>query len=242
MANADTLPLWLDSVQAVILAGGKGTRMFPSTKPKCLTEIKGKPILLQQLRWLRTSGVRHITVCIGNNANEVATALAGFANELRDIQISMSNAGTEAGIGERLQCALALLPRNSLSLVCYGDTLADIAIESMVKIQRQDPECSVVAVCRYQLPLGIFVLHEDHRIVQQFHEKPYTEELVPHAYANIGYLLSPTSSLYQSAHNWPDVLQSLISKNQLLSHIHLGRHITINTPADVEQAEKEWTV
>jgi histidinol-phosphate phosphatase family protein len=53
--------------QAVILAGGRGTRMRPLTddKPKCMIPILGKPFLEYQLRQLRNQGVDRVLLLLG---------------------------------------------------------------------------------------------------------------------------------------------------------------------------------
>lgn len=54
-------------MQAVILAGGLGTRMRPFTEkaPKCLLPVRGRPFIDYQLELLKAGGVREIVLCIG---------------------------------------------------------------------------------------------------------------------------------------------------------------------------------
>src|SRR5512142_2153819 len=54
-------------MRAVILAGGKGTRLAPYTTvlPKPLMPIGDMPILEVVLRQLRTAGVTHVTMAVG---------------------------------------------------------------------------------------------------------------------------------------------------------------------------------
>lgn len=58
-------------VQAVILAGGKGTRLRPVTAdlPKPLIPIANRPLISHQMRHLAASGVRDITLALGYNAD-----------------------------------------------------------------------------------------------------------------------------------------------------------------------------
>ncbi|HEX2053554.1 MAG TPA: NTP transferase domain-containing protein, partial [Actinomycetota bacterium] len=46
-------------MQAVVLAGGKATRMRPYTddRPKAMVEVAGTPIVEHQIRWLKANGV-----------------------------------------------------------------------------------------------------------------------------------------------------------------------------------------
>jgi NDP-sugar pyrophosphorylase family protein len=55
-------------VQAVILAGGLGTRLRPITEtvPKAMIPIKGRPFLEYELDLLWKGGIQDFVICIGN--------------------------------------------------------------------------------------------------------------------------------------------------------------------------------
>jgi NDP-sugar pyrophosphorylase family protein len=55
-------------MQAVILAGGLGTRLGPVTEstPKAMVPVCGRPFLTYQLEYLAHHGVRDIIVCVGH--------------------------------------------------------------------------------------------------------------------------------------------------------------------------------
>src|SRR5437870_13645275 len=57
----------IGKVQAVILAGGLGTRLRPYTflLPKPMLPVGAKPILEHIIDWLRESGEREVVVSIG---------------------------------------------------------------------------------------------------------------------------------------------------------------------------------
>src|SRR5436305_3006996 len=54
-------------IQAVILAGGLGTRMLPYTEtvPKPMLPVRGRPFIEHQLQLLRSAGVRRFLLLIG---------------------------------------------------------------------------------------------------------------------------------------------------------------------------------
>ncbi len=54
-------------MQAVILAGGLGTRLRPATdmRPKAMVAVDGRPFLEYEVRLLRSEGVDDLVVCLG---------------------------------------------------------------------------------------------------------------------------------------------------------------------------------
>lgn len=60
-------------IQAIILAGGLGTRLGPLTQglPKALLPIQGKPFIHYQLRWLSRHGIQDVVLCVGHLAQPI---------------------------------------------------------------------------------------------------------------------------------------------------------------------------
>ena len=63
-------------MQALILAGGEGTRLRPltSTVPKAVIPLAGRPFLSYVLEWLRGHGVDDVLLSCGHLAREVRAA------------------------------------------------------------------------------------------------------------------------------------------------------------------------
>ncbi len=53
--------------EAIILCGGKGTRVskFTKDKPKCLININGKPFLYHQLKYLKKNNIKDVILSTG---------------------------------------------------------------------------------------------------------------------------------------------------------------------------------
>ena len=60
-------------MKAIIIAAGPGSRLFPFTEehPKCMLDVKGKPILQRTLETLRKCGVNNIIVVRGHAAEKI---------------------------------------------------------------------------------------------------------------------------------------------------------------------------
>ena len=56
---------------AIILAGGKGTRLGDKLPTKAMLEINGKTLLQRQLEWLFAEKFGKVILCLGHRATEV---------------------------------------------------------------------------------------------------------------------------------------------------------------------------
>lgn len=116
-------------MQAVILAGGKGTRLAErlAGKPKPLVEVCGVPLLERQVRMLEAHGVDDVVVLVNHAADQIRDFFS--ANEF-SAKVQIVDDGEPRGTaGAVLACLELLQPR---SLIIYGDTLFDIDVSHMV--------------------------------------------------------------------------------------------------------------
>ena len=65
-------------MKAIILAAGTGSRLRPlsDNKPKCLVEVRDKPILLHQLDMLNASGFTEVEIITGYEGQQISSAVA----------------------------------------------------------------------------------------------------------------------------------------------------------------------
>lgn len=108
----------LRPTQAVILAGGRGTRLRPltDTVPKPMVSFHGRPFLEYLLDQLREQGFDRILLLLGYLAEVVQ---AHFGNGRRfGLRIDYSVAPADTETGRRLQLAAPHLDRHFLLLYC----------------------------------------------------------------------------------------------------------------------------
>jgi len=104
--------------QAVILAGGRGTRLKPltDTQPKALIEFKGKPFLGFLLEMLSAQGFSEVLLLLGYRAAQIKSYCGdGSAWEL---EISYSVTSEQNETGERLRLAADLIDEHFLLMYC----------------------------------------------------------------------------------------------------------------------------
>ena len=90
------------NVQAVIMAGGKGTRLFPLTEntPKPLIALFDRPLLEHQIELLRQDGIRDIILTVGHLKQRIIDHLGDgdrFGVHLRYV-VEESPLGTAGGV------------------------------------------------------------------------------------------------------------------------------------------------
>jgi L-glutamine-phosphate cytidylyltransferase len=71
-------------MRAIIIAAGKGTRLFPLTKntPKSLIEVgNGITMLESQLHSLKENGVKDVTIIIGYKAEQIEAKIKKYSND-----------------------------------------------------------------------------------------------------------------------------------------------------------------
>jgi histidinol-phosphate phosphatase family protein len=117
--------------QAVILAGGKGTRLSERLKglPKPLVDIDGVPLLERQITLLRDQGFGEILVLVNYRA-EIIDAFLKSKNYF-GISVKCVDDGEPRGTAGAVYQALALL--RSRFLVVYGDTLFNVDFDRFWK-------------------------------------------------------------------------------------------------------------
>ena len=104
--------------QAVILAGGQGTRLRPLTEsvPKPMVQVGGKPFLEYQIEQLRDQGFERVVLLLGH-LPDVVRDYFGVGRRW-DLSIEYSVTAVDDDTGRRIKLAEPLLERHFLLLYC----------------------------------------------------------------------------------------------------------------------------
>ncbi|HJV07329.1 MAG TPA: bifunctional UDP-N-acetylglucosamine diphosphorylase/glucosamine-1-phosphate N-acetyltransferase GlmU [Chromobacteriaceae bacterium] len=103
----------MDRLSVVILAAGKGKRMY-SSLPKVLHPVGGKPMLARVIETARSLEPQQLVVVYGHGGEAVRQAI-------QDQDIVWVEQAQQLGTGHALKMALAALPAEGRTLVLYGD-------------------------------------------------------------------------------------------------------------------------
>ena len=117
--------------EAVILAGGFGTRLKPLVPdvPKAMAPVAGKPFLEILLTHLEKKGIRHVILSVGYLAEIIE---AHFGNSFASIHISYAHENEPLGTGGALRFAMRQC-REDVTLALNGDTFLDVDLERAMR-------------------------------------------------------------------------------------------------------------
>lgn len=165
-------------VQAVILAGGKGTRLRPVTAdlPKPLVPIANRPLVEHQLRHLAAAGVRDVTLALGYNA----AAFEGVEREADELGLNVRIVTEPAplGTGGALRWCLDAGAFDERPLLWLnGDVVASPNVRSLYEVHtgRGSLLTFWLTSVRDVSEFGVLELDAEGR-VERFLEKPAPEE------------------------------------------------------------------
>ena len=156
-------------MKAIILAGGKGTRLAPYTTilPKPLMPIGDMPILEIVIRQLAHHGIRDITLAVGYLA-ELLMAYCGDGEKF-GIQIDYSREEEPLGTAG----PIALVPNlNETFLVMNGDLLATLDYSAMWKYHKERGALATLASYRRDVKIDLGVIEAEDGWVKDYIEKP----------------------------------------------------------------------
>ena len=157
-------------MQAVILAGGKGTRLRPYTTvlPKPLMPIGDMPVVEVIVRQLRAAGFDRLVLAVGYLPH-LFRAFIGDGERFGgpvDFVLEETPLGTAGALG--LVSGL-----QSDFLLINGDTLTNLDYRAFMEFHRQHGAIATIATQTRQNPVdyGVLEIGEDHRLVR-YVEKP----------------------------------------------------------------------
>jgi NDP-sugar pyrophosphorylase family protein len=163
----------LAGIDAVILAGGLGTRLravLPD-RQKVLADVGGRPFLGKLIDFYADAGAGRIVLALGYHSEDVETYVRRYGGSS---QVIASVEPEPRGTGGALRHALPHVESDTV-LVANGDSFADVDLSALLRLHRARGSAITLAlahvgdVSRYGR-----VLFDDNGAVTRFEEKPST--------------------------------------------------------------------
>jgi mannose-1-phosphate guanylyltransferase/phosphomannomutase len=158
-------------VQAVIMAGGEGSRLRPLTSnlPKPMLPVANRPLMQHIIELLRKHGITDVVATV----QFLSSIIRNYFGDGSDLGVSLSYATEDAPLGTAGSVANARDMLSGRFLVISGDALTDIDLEEVVDFHESKGAAATLVLKRMQDPLefGIVMTSDDGR-VERFLEKP----------------------------------------------------------------------
>jgi dTDP-glucose pyrophosphorylase/CBS domain-containing protein len=223
-------------LQAVVMAGGKGTRLRPLTDniPKPMLSVGDRPLMELTIEKLYNSGIRHVDV----STNYLAESIIEYFGNGSAFGVELNYIKEDRPLGTAGALGLMDTPGGTI-LVINGDVLTEVNFEAMLAYHQEQNSELTVGVRQYGMQVPYGVLECDGPNVRHLKEKPNLTFLV-----NAGiYLLEP--SVYQYIpkdirFDMTDLIQKLLDDNRpVMSYPIIEYWLDIGQPADYEQAQND---
>jgi glucose-1-phosphate cytidylyltransferase len=242
-------------MKAVILAGGRGTRLAEETtlKPKPLVEANGRPLIWHIMQNYYRHGISEFIVLSGYKGQQIREYFANFWLHQADLTFDLSTSNQEilkvrglpwkvtvldTGIDTNTGGRIARL-KGSLEedfLLTYGDGVADIDIEGLLSSHRKSN--NVATLTAVQPPARFGALNLSGNRVVSFQEKPEGEG----AWVNGGFFaFTPKIFDYLRGDNSSlefDALPKVASDGKLGFYKHSGFWQPVDTIRDLQRLEE----
>jgi glucose-1-phosphate cytidylyltransferase len=246
-------------VKAVILAGGRGTRLAEETtlRPKPMVEIGGRPILWHIMKIYAAHGVTDFVICLGYKGWQIKEFFLNYRSHAADLTVDLAtgavevlrpnaepwrvtlvDTGEDTMTGGRLRRIAPHVAADEAFCMTYGDGVGDVDITALLAFHRaHGKQATVTAV----VPPGRFgALQREGNRVAAFTEKPAGDG----GTINGGFfVLSPRvlARIAGDATVWEnEPLTGLARDGELCAYDHRGFWQPMDTLRDREQLERLW--
>ena len=247
-------------MKAVILAGGRGTRLgqLSSIKPKPMVEIGNRPIIWHIMKLYSHYGVKEFIICAGYLGYQIKDYFINYLNNVSDVKINLNknsieyinkkerlnweisiiDTGQETMTGGRLLKIKEFLDDNTPFFMTYGDGLADINLSKLLDFHKKSKKLVTMTAVYPPPRFGSLVI--ENNLVTKFSEKNIGDV----GRINGGFFVCEKQALkYINNKNqpWESLpLVNLSSSRELSAFLHNGFWQPMDTLRERDELEELW--
>jgi glucose-1-phosphate cytidylyltransferase len=246
-------------VKAVILAGGRGSRLSEETvvRPKPLVEIGGRPIIWHIMNIYAAQGVSDFVVCAGYKGYLLKEYFANLGLHDSDVtfdlgsgevtyhqpaqlpwRVTVVDTGLDTMTAGRVLRVRDHLVQDEPFLLTYGDGVADVDVRATIALHRACRLLATMTVVRPSARFGTVAV-EAQRVTEMLEKHPSGVTQV-----NGGFFVVEPAVLDRidgDASVWErDVLPGLATDGELAAYQHDGYWQPMDTAWERELLEELW--
>ncbi len=222
-------------MQAIILAGGFGTRLksMVSAVPKPMAPVNGRPFLSYLLDNLNKYGFQKVVLAVGYQKESIINF---YKNRYKNIAIQYSVEEEPLGTGGCLKQAMELIDDDYV-FVLNGDTMFDINYHEMAKLETLSIACKEM----YDFDRYGEVRMDSNHTILSFEEKSF----VKNGYINGGiyYLPKNIFSTYRLSKKFSlekDFFEKYMYELKIKAYLSNAYFLDIGIPQDYKQAQEDF--
>lgn len=225
-------------VDAIIMAGGRGTRLHPYTKdlPKPMLELKNKPIIAHNIDRLIYFGVKNFYISVNHLKEQIINFLNSY---YKNSLINITFLQEDQPLGTIGSIAIQKKYQSSDLLIINADILTNIDFEDFFLSYKKNNSDMAVSAFNVKVDIPYAVMETKGEIIKSFVEKP---SFIYHSNAGI-YLLKekyvsqiPTHQAYDAI----DMMSDLIKKDKIVSHFPIrGYWLDIGNLQNYKKAQED---
>jgi len=225
-------------MQAVVLAGGKGTRLAPYTNilPKPLMPIGNMPILEVMIRQMKHAGFEEVILTVGH----LAELLQAFFNNGNRYGLKIRYSFEDKPLGTAGPLALVGGLTDTF-LVCNGDVLTNLDLKDLLRFHDEKNGIATIAMHHRQVNVNLGVIQcNSNNEITGYLEKPSLEYMV-----SMGiYIFEPAVLNYIQPNTYldfPDLVHKLLSAGEKVFGFPFdGYWQDLGNPDDYQQAQQDF--
>ena len=225
-------------MKAVVLAGGKGTRLAPYTRvfPKPMLPIGDKAILEILLHQMRRAGIDDVTLTVGH----MAGLMRAFFQDGSHLGIKIRYSYEEHPLGTAGPLAF-VEGLTETFMVANGDVLSTLDLTKLITFHKENHGVATIATHhrKVHIDLGVIEVNGDHTITDYI-EKP----TIPYQVSMGIYVFEPKALEYIPRGNYmdfPDLIKLLLKNGErVVAYPFEGYWQDLGRPDDYEQANQNY--
>lgn len=224
-------------MKAIVLCGGKGTRLAPYTKilPKPLMPIGDMPILEIMLRQMKRAGIEDVILTVGHLAHLLQAFFQGGSHLGMNITYSFED--KPLGTAGPLSLISGM---DETFLVTNGDILTTLDLKTLLDYHHEHQAIATIASHNrdIKIDLGVIQANSEHEIIG------YIEKPLYSFYVSMGiYVFEPRVFTYIDYNQYldlPNLILKLIGAGEkVMSYPFDGYWMDLGRISDYEEAVKD---
>lgn len=224
-------------MQAVILAGGLGTRLGDLTRnqPKSLVKIQGKPFIEYQIEILKKGGVQNIVLCLGHMGEKIEKHLGD--GKKYGINIKYSYEEELLGTAGAVKKAEHLL--NNIFFTIYGDSYLFIDFGFITSYFNSQNKLALMTVYKNHDSYDKSNVVVSGNMVKRYSKKEKTDDMVYIDYG-INLFKKEAFEMVPEGRFYPleSLFESLINMKEMLAFEAKERFYEIGSQAGLNDFKK----